>query len=93
MKKIITVLILLLSLSISTFTKDETQKALFNSIPLGSLLHETDAPFLTPAPFRGTINEPAFIRVIAQFHADQRGISIDEIMSATTENARALFAL
>lgn len=78
---------------ISTFTKDETQKALFNSIPLGSLLLETDAPFLTPAPFRGTINEPAFIRVIAQFHADQRGISIDEIMSATTENARALFAL
>lgn len=78
---------------ISTFTKDETQQALFNTIPLDALLLETDAPFLTPAPFRGTINEPAFVQAIAQFHATKRDISLDEIMTATTANACALFAL
>lgn len=78
---------------ISTFTKDEVQRAMFSSIPLSSLLLETDAPFLTPAPFRGKVNEPAFIRNIAEFHADLRGVSLEEIMTATTANARALFAL
>lgn len=78
---------------ISTFTKDESQKAVFDSIPLDRLLLETDAPFLTPAPFRGKVNEPAFVRNIAQYHADRRGISVDEIALATTANAEKLFAL
>lgn len=78
---------------ISTFTKDEAQKAMFDAIPLGAMLLETDAPFLTPNPFRGKVNEPAYVRVIAQYHADRRDISIEEIADATTSNARALFAL
>ena len=78
---------------ISTFTKDETQKAMFDSIPLDRLLFETDAPFLTPAPFRGKVNEPAFVRNIAQYHANRRGITIDQIAAATTANANTLFAL
>ena len=78
---------------ISTFTRDETQKTVFNSIPLDRLLFETDAPFLTPAPFRGKINEPAFVKNIAEYHAKLRGISVQEIAMATTANARALFAL
>lgn len=78
---------------ISTFTKDAQQKEMFNSIPLDKLLLETDAPFLTPAPFRGKVNEPAFVRNIAVFHAEARNISLDEIASKTTANARALFAL
>ena len=77
---------------ISTFTKDEAQKAMFDSIPLNRLLLETDAPFLTPAPFRGKVNEPAFVRNIAEYHANRRGISIEEIASATTANAEKLFA-
>jgi len=56
-------------------------------------LFETDAPFLTPAPFRGKINEPAFVKNIADYHARLRGISLEEISMATTANARALFAL
>ena len=78
---------------ISTFTKDESQKATFDSIPLDRLLLETDAPFLTPAPFRGKVNEPAYVRNIAEYHANRRGISVEEIASATTANAETLFAL
>jgi TatD DNase family protein len=78
---------------ISTFTKDEAQKATFDAIPLDRLVLETDAPFLTPHPFRGTVNEPAFVRTIAEFHADRRGISVEELATATTANARELFAI
>lgn len=78
---------------ISTFTKDEAQQATFDAIPLDRLLLETDAPFLTPAPFRGKVNEPAMVRTIAEYHAKRRGISVEEIASATSENAQTLFAL
>lgn len=77
---------------ISTFTKDEAQQALFAGIPLERLLLETDAPFLTPKPFRGKINEPAYVRLVAEFWAERRGVSLEEIAQATTDNARALFA-
>ena len=78
---------------ISTFTKDETQKNTFDSIPLDRLLLETDAPFLTPAPLRGKINEPAYVKLVAEYHANRRGISLEEIAAATTANARALFKI
>jgi TatD DNase family protein len=78
---------------ISTFSKDPIQKAMFASIPLAHLLVETDAPFLTPNPFRGKVNEPAFVKNIAQHHADIRNISYDEVAVVTTSNAHALFAL
>ena len=78
---------------ISTFTKSEAQRAMFASIPLERLLLETDAPFLTPAPFRGKVNEPAFVRQIAEFHAQVRGISLDQIAHVSTANAQTLFKL
>lgn len=77
---------------ISTFTKDETQRAMFASIPLNRMVLETDAPFLTPAPYRGKINEPAQVRTIAAFHAQQRGVDISEIAEVTTRNALTLFS-
>ena len=77
---------------ISTFTKDDAQKAMFDAIPLNRMLLETDAPFLTPNPFRGKVNEPAFVQTIAEYHAARRGISVEELGRATTANARALFA-
>lgn len=78
---------------ISTFTKDSKQKEMFASIPLNRLLLETDAPFLTPVPFRGKVNEPAFVEEIAKAHARIHGVSLEEIALATTANATALFAL
>lgn len=76
---------------ISTFTKDEVQKATFDSIPLDRILFETDAPFLTPAPYRGKINQPAYVKIVAEHHASRRDISLKEIAAASTQNARTLF--
>lgn len=78
---------------ISTFTKDPVQQEMFAAIPLDKLLLETDAPFLTPSPLRGKVNEPAFVRLVAEHHARIRGLSLDEVATQTSANAHALFAL
>ncbi len=78
---------------ISTFTKDAAQQALYAAIPIEKMLLETDAPFLTPTPHRGTINESAFVREIAAHHAALRGMSLNDVATATTTNATALFDL
>lgn len=78
---------------ISTFTKDAAQQQMFASIPLERMLLETDAPFLTPTPFRGKVNEPAFVEKVAEHHAAIRGLSVADVAVATTANAQALFAL
>lgn len=78
---------------ISTFTKDKNQQEMFTSIPVTHMLLETDAPFLTPAPYRGKVNEPAFVHFIAEHHARQRGVDLDELISTTTNNATMLFSL
>jgi TatD DNase family protein len=76
---------------ISTFTKDEAQLDMFRAIPLNRLLFETDAPFLTPAPHRGKINEPAFVMHVAQYYANLRSINLEELSRATEQNATSLF--
>lgn len=78
---------------IMTFTKVEAQLEAAKAVPLSKLLLETDAPFLTPKPFRGTICEPKHVRVTAEFLSDLRGESFEEIANQTTENAINLFNL
>lgn len=78
---------------ISTFTKDPAQQKMYAGVPLDRILLETDAPFLTPAPYRGTINEPAFVSEVAKFHAKIRGIEPEQVANATTANATTLFGL
>ncbi len=63
------------------------------ALPLERLLVETDCPFLTPEPYRGKRNEPAYTRLVAERVAVLRGISLDDLARATTANARRLFAL
>jgi TatD DNase family protein len=58
---------------IMTFTKDVAQLEAAKNVPLEKLLLETDAPFLTPAPFRGKINSPQYVVEIAEFLAALRG--------------------
>ncbi len=76
---------------IMTFTSDETQLAMAKNAPLKHIVVETDAPFLTPRPFRGTICEPRHVRVTAEFLAHLRGESAEQFATATTVNARQLF--
>lgn len=76
---------------ISTFTKDENQKEMFAKIPLDKLIFETDAPYLSPTPFRGKINEPAYIKNIAEYNSIIHQITFDKIADITTANAKKLF--
>ena len=62
-------------------------------IPLECILLETDAPYLTPVPHRGERNESAYIPIIADFLARQKGVSPEEVAAVTTANAKTLFAL
>lgn len=78
---------------ISMFTKDPHQQAVFDRIPLEKLLLETDAPFLTPPPYRGKINEPAYVRYVAEYHAQRRGVELEHLARATSANASRLFSL
>lgn len=78
---------------IMTFTKDTAQLDAAKAVPSSCLLLETDAPFLTPQPFRGNICEPKHVRVTAEFLADLRGESLDDIAAASTANAQRLFGL
>jgi TatD DNase family protein len=78
---------------IMTFTRDEKQLEAAKRVPLNRLLLETDAPFLTPVPFRGKICEPKHVRVTAEFLAKIRGESLEELAAATSANAKELFKL
>jgi TatD DNase family protein len=63
------------------------------SVPLDHLLLETDAPDLTPEPFRGEPNEPAYLRETAKKVAQVKGVSLAEVEQVTTRNAERLFRL
>lgn len=61
-------------------------------VPLANLVLETDAPYLSPVPYRGKPNSPAYLGLIAQKLADYREISLAELIEITNQNARALKA-
>lgn len=76
---------------ISTFARDK--QAMFDAVPLEKMLLETDAPFLTPVPLRGKINEPAFVRNVAEYHAKRRGVELEHLARVTSANASRLFEI
>lgn len=78
---------------IMTFSKNDDQLAAAKAIPIDKLLLETDAPFLTPVPLRGKVNEPKNVVLTAEFLSKLRGESLEELGSATTKNALKLFRL
>ena len=78
---------------IVTFTKDLKQLEAAKNIPLNKLLLETDAPFLTPVPFRGKVCEPKYVGAIAEFLAELRGEPLEQLAKTTTNNAITLFGL
>jgi len=78
---------------IMTFTRDAGQLEMARQVPLSKLLLETDAPFLTPKPFRGTICQPKHLAITAEFLASLRGESLSDLAAATTKNAQQLFKI
>jgi TatD DNase family protein len=74
-----------------TFKNAKKPKEVAIEVPLDRLLIETDCPYLAPHPYRGKRNEPAYVKLVAQQIAELKGISLEEVAKATTENAKKLF--
>jgi len=76
---------------IITFKNAADLREVAIQVPLNKMLLETDAPYLAPVPYRGKPNEPAYLRNTAEFMANLRGISYNELAEITTENFFSLF--
>ena len=76
-----------------TYPRAAKTRATFTSVPLESLLLESDAPDMPHAGRQGERNSPEYLPAVAEILAGLRGISVDEIAAQTTKNARALFNL
>jgi TatD DNase family protein len=78
---------------IVTFKKADELRAFAREVPLDRLLIETDCPYLTPVPYRGKRNEPAYVVEVARCLAGLHGVEIEEMARITSENFRALLSL
>ena len=76
-----------------TFKNAIKMKDVAKAVPLEKLVLETDSPYLTPVPFRGKENSPAYVKYVAEEVANLRAISINEIIDITTNNAERFFEI
>ena len=76
---------------IVTFKSAKDLMEVARQVPLDRMLIETDSPYLAPAPFRGKMNQPGYVRHVAEHIAALRGISVEEVAAATTANFFGLF--
>lgn len=74
-----------------TFKSADALRAVIRSVPLDRIHLETDAPFLTPVPFRGKKNEPSLMVHTAHVVAEIKGVSVEELSNAVSQNAKKLF--
>lgn len=78
---------------IVTFKNATLIKEVAQHIPLERMLIETDSPYLAPIPFRGKLNQPAYVRHVAEEIAKLRGISLEQVGQVTSENFKTLFTI
>ncbi len=78
---------------IVTFKNALQIKEVARRVPLDRMLIETDSPYLAPVPFRGKLNQPAYVKHVAEEIALLRGISVEEVGLKTSENFARLFNL
>jgi len=71
---------------IVTFNNAKEIQHVAKSLPLEKILIETDSPYLAPIPFRGKTNQPAYVRYVAEYLANLRGISLNVLATTTTAN-------
>ena len=76
-----------------TFKNAVKMKEVAAAVPLTKLVLETDSPYLTPVPFRGKPNKPAYVRYVAEEVAKIREMPLEELISVTSENAERFFKI
>jgi TatD DNase family protein len=76
---------------IVTFKKADELRAVAKEVPLDRLLIETDCPYLSPIPYRGKRNEPAYVIEVARCLAGIHGVEIEDIARITTDNFHSFF--
>ena len=76
---------------IVTFRNADELREVAKKIPIDRLLVETDSPYLAPVPFRGKSNQPRYVRAVAEYVADLRGMSLERLAEQTTANFFRLF--
>jgi TatD DNase family protein len=76
-----------------TFPKADRLRAVAAHVSLDRLLVETDCPYLTPVPYRGRRNEPAYVQYVVEAVARARRMPIHVVAQATVDNARRLFGI
>ncbi len=76
-----------------TFSKAENLRRIVSGISIESMLLETDSPFMTPVPYRGNRNEPAYIKYVANKIAEIQNLTIDDVARATSYNVYKLFGI
>ncbi len=76
-----------------TFNNAHKLREVAAALPLERLLVETDAPYLTPVPYRGKRNQPQWVELVGKKLAEVKGLAEVEVMQATTANAKRLFGL
>lgn len=76
-----------------TYKNGKRPQEVASKVPLDRLLIETDSPYLTPEPYRGKRNEPAYVKHVAEKIASLRGLELEEFGKLTAENARRVFRL
>ena len=76
-----------------TFKNAVKMKEVAAVVPLAKLVLETDSPYLTPVPFRGKPNKPAYVRYVAEEVAKIREMPLEELISVTSENAERFFKI
>lgn len=76
-----------------TFKNAVKTKEVAKDVPLDRLMLETDSPYLTPVPFRGKENQPAYVRYVADEIAKLKDIDVKEVIEATTKNAEMVFGI
>ncbi|HAB63935.1 MAG TPA: hydrolase TatD, partial [Pseudomonas sp.] len=78
---------------IVTFRNADALRDVARRVPADRLLVETDSPYLAPIPYRGKPNLPQYVREVAEYLADLRGVSFEMLASQTTDNFKRLFPL
>lgn len=76
---------------IVTFKNAKELQEIIKTLPLESLLVETDSPYLAPTPFRGKTNQPAYTKHVAEFIAELKNLPLEKVINQTTENFFKIF--